>query len=645
MVTLVEKLSGLLGVSRVVEMPKRELWRGGGANTAAPRVLRRLWAMGLDYPWRFGMAAVAAAVAAFLQLKIPQFVGQAVDAAVGLLAATETHAAAQSALLTAGGLVLAAGTLRGLFTMLQNYQGEAIGQLIGYRLRQGFYDKLQHLSFSFHDRVHTGELISRGMLDIEGVRPFIDQGILKVLVLVMLLSFGVVRLTSIDMALGLLALSFVPFVAWRAVVTRLTMRRTWLALQERLGDLARVMEENLGGIRVVRAFMAQDHEMKVFDTASDAAQRLAAQRVSIRFANTSLMTYAFFVAMGLVLWRGGIASLDGRITVGQLTEFLAFMAVLQVPVRQVGMMVNAVARASTSGARVFEVLDMVPAVRDKPGAQPLQLTNGELQFDNVSFGYQLADGSAGAPVLRGISFTVKRGQTLGIVGPPGSGKSTIAHLCARYYDVDSGKITIDGQDIRDVTLRSLRSTVGVVQQEAFLFTAAIENNVAYGDPWAERPQISGATEAAQLRRYIEQLPQGYGEIVGERGVSLSGGQRQRLSIARSVMLPASIMAFDDSTAAVDTATEHQIREAMAEMADGRATIIVAHRLSSLMHADEILFLDHGQIIERGDHASLMALGGHYADLYRLQNSFGNSGADGTVAPMDARQAANIGART
>lgn len=639
---LVEKISGLIAPPQLPEMPKRALWRGAETPAATRGVLVRLISMGLAHPWRLGMAVLASGAAVFFQLKIPQLVGNAVDTAVGLLDVSNTGGedAARQALLVAGGLVLGAGALRGMFTMVHNYQGEAIGQLIGYRLRLAFYTKLQALSFSFHDRVHTGELITRGMLDIEGVRPFIDQGVLKVLVLILLLVFGAARLLSIDVTLGLLALSFVPFVAWRAVVTRLTLRRSWLALQERLGELTRLMEENLGGIRVVRAFMAQDHEMALFDKTSEAAQRLAEIRVRLRFGATSMMSYAFFFAMGLVLWRGGLASLEGRITVGRLTEFLAFMAVLQVPVRQMGMMVNAVARAQMSGARVFEVLDMEPAVQDKPGARDLVTSDMALRFENVSFAYPGADGRPGGTALSDISFAAKRGQTVGIVGPPGSGKSTIVNLIPRYYDVTSGRITIDGQDIRDVTLESLRRTVGVVQQDTFLFTAAIENNVAYGDPWADRHRISGATGAAQVHRYIDQLPHGYGAIVGERGVSLSGGQRQRLSIARSVMLPAQIMVFDDSTAAIDTATEHQIRESMREMAQRRVTVIVAHRLSSLMHADEILFLENGSIVERGNHQDLMAQGGRYADLYRLQNA----GAEAMDAG-DAQRDAAVGART
>jgi ATP-binding cassette subfamily B protein len=345
------------------------------------------------------------------------------------------------------------------------------------------------------------------------------------------------------------------------------------------------------------------------------------------------MTYAFFLAMGLLLWVGSRQVLSGAITVGTLAEYLAFMAILQMPVRQLGMMVNAFARASMSGARLFEVLDREPDIADRPGARDLVITDGVLRFENVSFAYP-GEGRA-LPTLHDISFEVRAGRTLGIVGPPGSGKSTIAHLIPRYYDVDAGRITIDGQDVRSVTLASLRQAISLVQQDTFLFTASIENNIAYGDPWAERERIAQSSEVARLHDYIAGLPKGYETLVGERGVSLSGGQRQRLSIARSILLSPPILVFDDSTASVDAATEQSIREALRAQTATRATIIIAHRLGSLMDADEIVFLERGRIVERGTHAELLRLGGRYASLYELQSlgsEPGQSGVSGREPP-------------
>jgi ATP-binding cassette subfamily B protein len=583
---------------------------GKGLSTLA-----RITRMNLRHPWQAAFAIGSTIIAASLQLLIPQLLGHAVDQTQTAFAGGTAGQAAEQALWTSALLLLVVSTLRGLFTMSQNYFAEAVGHHIGYELRLACYEKIQRLSFSFHDQVHSGDLITIGMLDLEGVRMYFSTGLVRAVLLSMLIGIGAYLLLSTDLVLGLLALSFVPFVAWRSSVTRLRLRATWLDLQERLSVLSRVMEENLSGIRVVRAFASQAYEMVKFDRASADALELAHERVNIRVRNTSAMTFSFFLAMMLVLLFGGRKVIAGEISVGTLTTFLTFMTILQMPVRQIGLMVNSFARASTCGSRLFDLLDMDVAIKDAPDAKPLEITEGTLRFENVSFAYPAAETR---PILRNVSFEARKGETIGIVGPPGSGKSTIAHLIPRFYDVTAGRVMLDGQDVRKVTLGSLRKEVAVVQQDAFLFTTTIENNIAYGDPWAHEQRIERASGYAQLHNYVLGLPAGYKTVVGERGVSLSGGQRQRLTIARTMMLRPSVIVFDDSTAAIDAATEQRIRSAMRQFAKDRVTIVIAHRLSSLMHADQILFVENGEIVERGTHEELLAKGGRYKALYDLQ---------------------------
>jgi ATP-binding cassette subfamily B multidrug efflux pump len=595
-------------------------------------VFMRITRMALRYRWRLVFGLIAIFLASGFQLAIPILIGSSVDAALGLengdlriansavVASIESVTdifgegsnPAKTALIIIAVLLFIASVGRGLSAMFQNYMGESVGQSIGYELRMLYYEKLQRLSFSYHAGVHTGDLITRGIVDVEGVRMFVQTALLRSVFLVVLIGTGMYLMLSQDLVLGLISLSFVPFVAWRATVARLKLRSNWYQLQERLSALTKVMDENLGGIRVVRSFASQDHEMKKFDVASNETLALANVQVGIRASNISLMSVAFMLSMAGVLWVGGLRVIDGELTPGELTQFLAFMSILLQPVRQIGMMINGFARGSATGGRLFQVLDIDPDIQDKPDAKDLEITNGTLEFHNVSFGYEEDH------TLNGVSFKVEPGHTVGIVGPPGSGKSTIAHLVPRFYDPKEGYITIDGQDLRDVTLDSLRKAVGVVEQDTFLFTASVEHNVAYGDPWAPDDRVETASQHAQLGDYIDRLPGGYNTLVGERGVSLSGGQRQRLSIARSIMLKPQLIVFDDSTAAIDAATEQRIRAALTELTKDRATIIISHRLSSLMHADEILFIEEGKIVERGSHEELLTQGGHYNDLYELQ---------------------------
>ena len=583
--------------------------------TAMPEVLPRIARLALRYRVRVALTIAASLAGAVATLALPRLLGRAVDQASALLGGAGSADAARQALLVTAGLVMLATTLRGFLTMASGYLGEYLSQRVAYDLRLQFFQQLQRLSFGFHDKIHSGDLITRGMLDLEGTRAFIQGAMLPALSLILLVGFSAWMMISTDPVMAAIGLGFVPVAGWALGRMGFLLRVTWLRVQELMGVLTLTMEENLQGIRVVRAFAARRFEMGKFDAA--AAETLAFQfkRITLRFQGVAWMMVSFHLSLGALIWWGGTKVLAGQMTVGRLTEFLTYMTLLQAPIRQIAMIFNSMARATSAGGRLFEVLDLEPEIADAPGALSLAPTVGVLRFEDVSFRYD----PAGKTVLSGIDFEVRPGQTLGIVGPPGSGKSTLANLAPRFYDVSGGRITIDGVDIRDVTLASLRAYVGLVQQEAFLFDSSVGHNVAYADPWAEEERIVDAARTAQIHEHIASLPMTYETRVGERGVALSGGQRQRMSIARGVVPGPGVIIFDDSTAAIDAVTERKVRDGLARATKAKATIIIAHRLSSLMHADHILVLDEGRIVERGSHAELLARGGTYADLYELQS--------------------------
>ena len=409
-------------------------------------------------------------------------------------------------------------------------------------------------------------------------------------------------------------MTFVPVLVWRGTLSSLGLRKNWLQIQERLSLLTKVMDENLNGIRVVRAFHARDHELKKYDEAAAKALELFDRQIFIRTSNDSMMSLAFLTSMTLVLWFGGQQVRDGEISLGMLTSFLAFMTILQQPVRQIGMLINSFSRASSCGERLFRVLDSAEYVGESESAIELK-DLGSLEFRNVSFHYP---GENQPEVIKDISLEIQPGKTLGIIGPQGCGKSTLVQLVPRFHEPAAGEILYNGHPLKDYSLKSLRKSISLVQQDTFLFTSSVNNNVLYGDPWAAKPDVISAAERAQLHEHVAKLPQEYDTLIGERGLALSGGQRQRLNISRSLLLGTHILILDDSTSAVDAGTEKKIREALKEAAAERLTIIISHRVASLMHADQIVYMEDGRILERGNHQELIKQGGNYAQLYQLQ---------------------------
>jgi ATP-binding cassette subfamily B protein len=455
--------------------------------------------------------------------------------------------------------------------------------------------------------------MSKAITDVESIRGFVHMGIVRTPYYVALFVGVAVLILRLDWRLGLLSAVFMPIVAVLSGIARVHLRRIWLRIQEEMAELSTVLQENLTGVRVVKAFASEEYEEAKFDEKNRVVASDLVRAARIDALSGNFMMLSLLAAMGLILWYGGSRVISGHITAGELAQFLFYMQILSIPVRTTGQLVSTYAKAMTAGGRMFEVLDARSPVREAPAAREMPRVDGNVRFDGVSFSY---DGVAG--VLKDISLEARPGERVALLGAPGSGKTTLVHLMPRFYDVGSGQVTIDGTDIRDVTLKSLRRAIGLVQQDVFLFTASIRDNIAYGRPDASMDEVVEAARIAQLDEFIRTLEDGYDTKIGERGVTLSGGQRQRLSIARAVILDPPILILDDSTSSVDAHTEELIRQAMESVMRGRTSFVIAHRLSTVHRADQILVLRDGEITERGNHQELLANGALYREIYDLQ---------------------------
>ena len=552
-------------------------------------------------------------------LLVPTIVGVAIDKIVKFEAGAEggnmvsVDSTQVSLLVYLALALLGASVLRGLFDFGRTYTSDSLSQKVAYDVRNLMYDKLQHLSFAFHDKEHTGNLMSKVTSDVEAIRRFINMGMVRGVEVPVRVLAIVVLMVSLNWQLTLISLVFVPFVVVRATQVMFYLRDMWLHVQEVMGELVTILQENLVGIQVVKAFAAEEHEKRKFAAKAEELRDDYFQSEKLQGTTTAWMTLFFTLAMGLVLWYGGREIIQGDLTPGGFAMFLLLMNQLTFPIRMTPQIIGAFARAISSGRRIFDVLDARSPVEEKPDARDMGRAIGHVRFKDVSFAYNRA-----TPGLMNLNIDVPPGSVVALLGAPGSGKSTIVNLLPRFYAVTRGEITIDGTDIQDFTLASLRRNVGIVQQDVFLFGATIRNNIAYAAPDASVEDVIEAAKIAQLHDQIMDLPHGYDTWVGERGVTLSGGQKQRLSIARTILIDPPVLILDDSTSSVDVETERQIHRAMTAVMKGRTTFVVAHRLSTVREADAILVLKEGEIVEEGTHEELITSGGIYQNIYELQ---------------------------
>ena len=544
-------------------------------------------------------------IATGLNLLVPQIIKEAIDNGLA--------AGKASGLVIAGGVILVIAIIRAVLGFGEMYLGEWLTHSVSYDLRADFYNRVQALPFTFHDRTHTGELMSRATSDISETERFVGIGLMG-LVSTAVLMIGVILFMVWEAPqLALLALIPMPILLFSTVRFGNTVRPMFKSIQEQMGVLSANMQESMTGIRVVKAFAREPYELKKFDKENLEWFDRRYGLIQTWANNWPFFTFLIASSIFLLLWFGGPMAIEGTITVGALFAMISYVLMLSGPVQRLGFLVNLAATAGASAKRVFDIIDTPSEIEESATAKPLPDIEGVVTFEHVDFAY-----AVGRPILADVSFQVEAGQTIALIGPTGSGKSTITNLIPRFYDVTNGRVLVDGHDVRDLKIQDLREHIGIVLQDPFLFSQTIAENIAYGQPDASLDDIVAAAKAARAHDFIMSFPDGYDTRVGERGVTLSGGQKQRIAIARALLTDPRILILDDSTSSVDTETEHLIQQALTTLMEGRTSFVIAQRLLTLKNADCILVLDHGRIVERGTHDVLLEQGGLYRQIYDLQ---------------------------
>jgi ATP-binding cassette, subfamily B, multidrug efflux pump len=521
---------------------------------------------------------------------------------------------APQALINALVLILIFAVLRGVFAFLQAYWAEKNSQSVAYDLRNDLYSKIQTLSFSYHDKNQTGQLMIRATDDVEKVRLFIGQGLLQLIGAFILLTGTIIILFTTNASLAWAMMPILPVALVLFAFFAGKSRPMFGLVQQKLSALNTVLQENLAGVKVIKAFTREKQQQEKFKARADDTMT---QAIKLSRLFTFMFPLVFMIAslgQAAILYVGGKAIIAGTLSIGEWQEFSMYLMYLFMPIMMMGMIITQFGQASASADRIFEILDAKNDITDKPGAIKLPAVKGDVKFENVTFRYF----GGGEPVLANVTFEAFPGESIALLGATGSGKTTIINLLPRFYDPTEGKITIDGYDLRDITLESLRSQIGIVLQETTLFSGTIRENIAFGKPDATQEQIEAAAKAAQAHDFILSFPEGYNTHVGERGTTLSGGQKQRVAIARALLLNPRILILDDSTSSVDLNTEAAIQKALDVLMQGRTSFVIAQRISTVMNADKIIVLDRGKVVAIGKHADLLENDPIYAEIYNSQ---------------------------